>query len=203
MARGLGLAVLLVIAVGGHAPGNDFGVFLPVFFKRDDAADIGVHSRDDGIGGAATGEAVIRWVAPEAGHLAIDGHLYWDQNPLDREHTYTLTFNGQLLASGRLAFDEHNGFVDRVGLNFSGLPVAVGDELTLSFVAPPSAAGTFSYTSLDLEVTPVPEPATGALMLAGVASQLTAASISAGSQAVTGGPLPCCLSSSQPTFGAL
>lgn len=156
---------------GGYAPGATAGVFLPLFFQRQPGADVGLHTFDEGNGRGASGEATLVWTATETGLLDIRMYLYWEQAPLSRSNDYTMSLGAQMLASGTLSFLAHNGYANRQILSFDDLQVTQGDQMRLVFKRSPGFhPGTVSYIGMTLDVTPIPEPGTYALMLAGLAA---------------------------------
>ncbi len=160
----------LGFSAGGYAPRATAGGFLPLFFQRQPGGDVGLHTYDPGNGRQSSGEANLVWTATATGQLDIDLYLYWSQAPLQRSNDYTLLLGNQVLASGTLSHLLHNGYANRQTLSFDDLLINQGDPLRLVFKRSPGQfSGSFSYMGMRLEVTPVPEPSTYALMLSGLA----------------------------------
>lgn len=154
----------------GFAPTPNIGSFLPVFWMGSGV--IHIHSRDDGNGTAAQGEAILTWTAQTTGYINISGFIYYGQTGLSRSNDITLRLRNTLLLTDTVSYNNHYNDATKLVLSFSNLYVTAGDVLSLQIVR---SAGYSPGTIADVNMTvteTVPEPATWLFLGLGIAAMV-------------------------------
>lgn len=156
---------------GGYAPTPNTGAFLPVFWQPGGSGtDVAVHSYDGFNGAGASGEAVLSWTAPITGTIDVSGYFYYGQPSLQRSNDVTVTLGASTLLSTTVSFAQHQDYASRYSFALNDLAVTAGQTLSISFWRSAGyAPGTVTMMDVTVMAEPVPEPATYALMLGGLA----------------------------------
>jgi hypothetical protein len=162
--------------VPGYAPGDVAGDFLPVVWKL--GPDVDVHSVDIYNGSPALGDVSVRWTAQESGTIDLTGYMYYGQGTMNRSNDFLLSLGSDTLASGSVHYEGY-ALPPKYTYSFNGLKVTAGEVLSLTLwhtlgYTPGFEPGTITAMDWTITETPdvpgnVPEPATGILVMAGVA----------------------------------
>ncbi|NUM33178.1 MAG: PEP-CTERM sorting domain-containing protein [Candidatus Brocadiae bacterium] len=150
----------------GFAPSPSNGYFLPVFWKGNQV--VYVHSRDDGNGQGAQGEAFLRWTAQKSGYIDLSGFIYYGQTGLSRSNDVILKLMTTTLLTDTVSYANHYNEATKLVLSFSNLYVNAGDILSLEIR---KSAGYVPGTIATLNMTiteVVPEPATWVALCLGL-----------------------------------
>lgn len=174
---GLGVICCGVLPFGGWAPSANPHAFLPMIVRSVLAAegalpgDIWIHSVDDGNGKSANGQANVTWTAPSDGVIDIALGLWHAQTSYNRSNDFYLTLRTALLDSGTISATNGKTRINPYTFNTTGLSVHTGDVIQLTLQRTPGQfSGTSTGVNLTITLTPVPEPATCALLLSGLAA---------------------------------
>ena len=164
-------SIVALAGSGGYAPSAAGGHFLPVFWQSaGSGSDILVHSHDGFNGFSATGEATLTWTSPIDGTIDLSGYFYYAQSSLLRSNEVSVTLAGTPLASATVSYLQHQDYANRYTFSFNDLTVAAADKLSITFIRSPGfAPGTVTALDIHIVAQPVPEPATVAQMLGGLA----------------------------------
>ena len=164
------------------AQGNTNGAFLPGFFQAVaagsamcstcdwQAGDVVVHTTDQA-NGSGQGIANVLFTSPTNGTATISG-LLWNARMINRTQDWSLSIDGTVVDSGVLLGDGTQGRSHPTTFSFSNVTLDVGDQVVLSYIQDIGAPfGDLVGSNLNINLTPsgVPEPATWALMILGVA----------------------------------
>lgn len=156
-------------AVPSFAPSAAPGSFLPWFGQVPGSGEIQVHSYDPFNGAAALGEAVLAWTAPDTGLADISGYFYYGQYTDRRSNDVTIRLGATVLGSAVLSYFDHQDSAHRWNFAFDNLAVTAGDMVTVTFQRSAGyAPGSGDAGNMVVNLTPVPEPATYMLLLAGL-----------------------------------
>lgn len=159
-----------VVPLGGpaYAPGPNGGNFLPLVWESGGV--VYVHSVDSFNGDPGLGEATITWTAPSAGTIDISGYLYYDHPGQFRSNDFSLVLSSTSLATGTISYLSSYDAAHQFTLGFSSLAVSAGEVLSLTLQRSAGfSPGTIAAMDLTITETPVPEPASLALLGVGVA----------------------------------
>lgn len=155
--------------VPSFAPSMVPGSFLPWFGHVDGSSEILVHSYDPFNGALALGEAVLVWTAPESGLADVSGYFHYAQYGDARSNDVTIRLGSTVLGGAVLSYLEHQDAAHPWSFSFDNLAVTAGDMVTVTFQR--SAGywpGSGDAGNMVVKLTPVPEPATYALLLVGL-----------------------------------
>lgn len=143
------------------APGNQAGHYLPAWFKAavtpSDPAygwrkgDIIMHTTD-AFNGIGFGLAALVFTSPAAGSASVTGYLYNARN-MQRPQAWTLTVDGNVIASGRLPGDGTFTRGHRQPLKLTGVPLQTGSTVVLTVYEDGGDHGPGDFVGLDLKVT--------------------------------------------------
>lgn len=111
----------------------------------------------------------IVWTAPAAGTIDFDTAVWYAHSVVNRSNQVQLFLSSSELGSAtvsKASFYDRNHTWSMTG---DDVAVAAGDTLTLSFSKTAGQTyGSLNGVSMNVILTPVPEPATGAMMLLGL-----------------------------------
>jgi len=165
------------------APSATSGNFLPAWFQSTSdnpssldvlTGDIVTHTTDN-LNGPGHGPSNVLWTSPSAGTMNVSGGV-WIALDRGRSNDWSIYLNDVLLTGGSIssgdAYDRSAPFLFSNGSGgasaLSNLIVSSGDELRLEF-AKTSTYGEFVGVDLQVQLSPVPIPATFLLLLSGLA----------------------------------